>query len=250
MSDQDVFNGNNNNNQETPGNNANNQNMFNEKLDDIKNDDGVKKYDSVDKALDALKASQEYIPQLQNENGVLREELAKLKEQMDNRESVEEMLNRMSNTQEPQQQQQTAQPAGLDQEGIAEVVRNQLQASQMEQVKNGNLNSVKDALESKFGEKAAEAVQLKANELGTTPEQLKKLSEDNPQLVLSLFNNQTNISSPTTPGMNSSFTQEPDTPKPPVNDKKIMRGGASWNDVMEKLQESKAYTNARLGVKE
>ena len=56
-------------------------NPFDDLLNNIKNDSGERKYNSVESALEALKHSQEYIPTLKDEKNNMSQELEKYKSQ-------------------------------------------------------------------------------------------------------------------------------------------------------------------------
>src|SRR6478735_4892142 len=69
MSDQNIFGSNTNENQNggTPPNSNVQPNSFDNLLDSIKNERGERKYADINTAFGALKASQDYIPQLKTE---------------------------------------------------------------------------------------------------------------------------------------------------------------------------------------
>ena len=247
MSDQDPFK----TSEVTPVDEAvtpSNVNPFEEKLKDIKSEDGRIKYETVDKALEALRETQTYIPELQKENGTLKEELALLKAKVESQNSVEDLVNRIANNQGSQQSPEPQQPAGLDEQAIRNLVQSQLESVKSQQSKEDNLNSVVSNLSNKFGDKATDMVSAKAKELGTTPEQLKNLSMENPALVLSLFNSQNATINPTTGNTITILNEDKVTPALPKPEKSLLQGGTSSKDLKDHWENSKKYTNDRLGI--
>lgn len=158
---------------------------FADQLGVIKNADGTPKYASVDKALEALVASQTHIAKLEGEAVASSTELTNLREQVAKSETVDEVIARLTASQD-QQVQDTPQPK-VDEADIVKLVQSALTAERTASTKEDNLNLVQKALVEKYGEKAADVVEAKANELGITKEALKEMASSNPRVALALF---------------------------------------------------------------
>lgn len=161
-------------------------NAFDDQLKGIKNEKGEPKYKDVASALNALSASQEHIKQLENEQLVRDAEILALRDEVKNKQALEEVVNRLSNN-ENKAKDQTVPNASLSEDAIVNVVENILKRKETLSVAQNNINEVSNKLTAKFGDKTKEAVAAKAAELKTTPEALGKLASENPDLVLSLF---------------------------------------------------------------
>lgn len=158
-------------------------------LDAIRNEQGQRKYQSVEVALKALKDSQEYIPtlkaQLEDEQRARQE----LEEKMNEVKQLEDLVAQLTAQQQQKPPvQETPEGKGLDEQAVVGLVTKVLQQSQQQSVGDSNERSVTSSLVAKFGDKAAEVVTQKAVELGISAEDLKQLSRKSPAAVLSLFN--------------------------------------------------------------
>ncbi len=221
--------------------------LFADQLTNIKGPDGQPKYESVPKALDALGNSQTHISNLENEAKAKDAELAQLKEQVAKNEAVEDVVARLTATNE--QVQETPQSNGLDQEAVLTLVNQALNAEKNETVKQGNLNSVYSALSDKYGEKARDVIADKVNELNTTTEQLKVLASENPNLVLALFEaSSAPASNPTSSNM--SFPTGPTGPKELEKPKKSLLSGATSREQSDFMAKIKADVYEKHGVTE
>lgn len=162
--------------------------VFVDKLMAITREDGTPKYDSIEKALDALKNSQDHIKSLEADNAELRRQ-TEVAKQLD--EAIKKLGGNMNNEEKPKTE-TTVDKGGLSEEAAVELVKKVLNEAKQTDAAVNNLRTVNDKLKSKYGEKASEVVASKAKELGTTPDKLKQLSIENPNLVLSLFGANTN----------------------------------------------------------
>lgn len=163
-----------------------------EKLVTITREDGTPKYETVEQALDALKVSQEHIARIEREN-------AELAEKTKENETLQETIRRLSgnmNTEEKPQEKTPPSNGGLSVEAAEEIVKKVLNQEKQVNTAVENLKRVNDALIARFGSKAGEVAQAKAKQLGTTPEKLKALSAENPNLVLELFGTTQSSASP------------------------------------------------------
>lgn len=221
-----------------------NLDVFVEKLMSITDESGRPKYDSIEKALDALNASQAHIKQLEAEQKTLREQAAQAK-------TLEDVLKKLdgNNVTEPEKQQAATPPnSGLSEEQAAELVRKVLQGERQTEAAVNNLRTVNDTLTSKFGDKAKEVVAQKAKELGTTPQQLKELSASNPNMVLALFGGSQNPPSATTTSLNFGSVKPKDEPVKRPEKSLISGSGATDANRMEHLRKIRENVYKRLGV--
>lgn len=155
------------------------------KLMEIKREDGSPKYESLDDALEALKHSQSFIPQLQQENATLRA-------QAQENETLKQTIERL--TQEKQVNEEkpnapTGTNGGLSEEAVAALVEQTLTSREQKTVAEKNVNTVRDSLIQKYGseEKAREYHDNKAKELGLDPAKLAAIAATSPQAALTLL---------------------------------------------------------------
>lgn len=195
--------------------------VFANQLALITNERGEPKYASLDKAIEALKHSQEYIPQLKTQLTEKDAELQQLREALAKSAGVEETIARLS-----QQRQEDHLPAtsGLDENSVLALVQKTLSQRDQQSVRDSNLISVSTALTTKYGDKAREVLSAKAQELNMSLEQMKALSQDNPALVLTLF--QTSVSAPTGAPQRSSVQLEQRQEERQVPKKSMLRGSS------------------------
>lgn len=243
------------NQEETNSNNneaaAEGVNAIVNKLMEIKRPDGTPKYTDPLAALDALKASQEYISKLENENAGYKEQVTKM-------ETLEETIKRLSgnNNNNEKPNPQTVDEGGRSVEAAEELVRKivkeSLEQDRQTNVAISNVKRVNDALISKFGDekKAGEVVAAKAKQLSTTPKALQELAAQNPNLVLELFGSSTATTSPNQSSVNlGGYTPPVEEIKPP--EQSLLSGpGATHNNQLEYFRKIKANVNKRLGVQE
>lgn len=180
---------------------------FEDKLKVITGPDGKPKYATVDVALDALSASQVHIARLEQEAREREAEVIRLREIEKNAATLDTIVDRLQTNRSTDP---VATPtSGLDENSVVNIVRNLLSDEQRQAAAKANLTKVNDTLVSKFGDKASEVVAQKAKELGTTPQELGKLSSSNPQIVLQLFGTSSNsISTPTSTSIHIDPTRQ------------------------------------------
>ena len=159
-------------------------NILVNKLLEIKREDGSPKYENVESALDALKATQDHIKTIEAENAALR---AKTAESDQLKETLQRLQEKNVNEEKPSDKTNTN--GGLSEEAVKELVRNQLVEEETNKKAISNIKSVQDVLINKLGtrEKAQEYVVNKAAELGLSPEALKQLSATSPNAALALL---------------------------------------------------------------
>lgn len=148
-------------------------------LKSIVRDDGTQKYASVEDAITALKASQEFIETLKTENATYKAEVEK-------RATAEEVLAEIKATNEeevtPSPEIDLSQIDALVDSKISDT----LTAVEAQKLATDNVQSVIKAMTSKFGDKAEEQYIAAAEASGFTVDQLNDLSATNPKAVLKL----------------------------------------------------------------
>lgn len=173
--------------QETPENKTDDTNPYANQLQAIKNESGQPKYDSVEKALEALNHSQEYIPQLKADVEAKDAAIAELKEKLAQAAAVEDVVNRLKEGQELPRKEQPSAEKGLSQEDVLAVVQEFTAKQAAESAAANNEASVSKALLGKYGDKTQEVVERKAKELNISVDSLREMSQNSPAVVLSLF---------------------------------------------------------------
>lgn len=246
MSDQNIFSSGetpNQNQQSAPANTqtSSSNDSFADLLGSIKNEKGEPKYRDVNTALDALKHSQEFIPQIKNENEQLKAELNQLREQLSKLSNIEQQVQQLTSTR--QTEQKTTAPA-LDENVVAELVTRTLSAQQQKAIQQSNIQAVVNAMKSSFGDDAEKTFYAKAAEVGMQPEDINLLAAKTPQAVLKLFGiadtkQQTKAPAPIVGGLNTSgYTQKPES-----NVRRNTNGvllGATTKDLVSEFGNSKA----------
>ena len=223
-------------------------NPFANQLGAIKNESGTQKYDTVEKALEALNHSQEFIPQLKTQVEEQEATIAALNEKLAGAAAIEDVVSRLSNQQGqpvPAQEPQALVP-GMSEEDVLKVVQGYTAKQAAEGQASTNEAAVSTQLVARFGEKTQEVVAQKAKELNTTVESLQALSRENPAVVLGLFPGTTAVAGVTTP---SSLAQPQGVIKtglqPPT--KSLMRG-ASDKERAEYMRQIKAEVYKKFEV--
>lgn len=215
-------------------------------LKSIKNERGEQKYDSIDKALEALNHSQTFIPQLKSQLTEKERELDRVKAELGERESVESVVQRLI-ANKPEEEGNRSANEGLDEQAVMKLVQQTLNQSKQAETIENNVRKVQDALKAKFGDKAGEAVAAKATELGTTPKDLGELASKNPNLILALFNTQGNKSpSITVSSVNLPLEHGklPELKRP----EKSMLSGATTKEQKAFMQQVREQIYARHGI--
>lgn len=254
MSDQDVF-----NNKPADQQNAKEEqvapsskvDVFVDKLMSITREDGNPKYDSIEKALDALAQSQAFIPQLQQENAAYKQHIEELSKKLTEAESLQEIVNRM-NAVKPEEQviTPTQSDSNQDDATVEKKIEQLLAKREAEKSAVANLTKVNDIIKNKFGEKAHEVVSAKAAELGITTEEFKQLAARSPNLVLGHFGAVQSTPSPTSSSINAhGFKVAPERVGTPA--KSLISGaGANDRDRAEYMRKIRTEVYGDLGVSE
>lgn len=221
-------------------------NKLNDLLDNIKNDSGERKYSSVESALEALRHSQEYIPNLKSDKDKLTEELDKLKGQQNQIDDLATIVERLTAKKvEPSDQTNET----LGEQDVAKLVQKILGQNKSESLRDTNTASVTKALADKYGTEAEKEFYGKAEALGMTKEAFNDLAATSPTAVLSFFGDIKQDVSITrgTQNVNHSFQE---TPKggPVVRSEKSIMAGASSKELLAEFNRHKAAVYAKHGI--
>lgn len=156
------------------------------KLAELKREDGTPKYESVDKALDSLVASQEYIKKLEDEAKEAKARLENLDKQVKDAASYEDVLAKLDSSKENPTQ-ETPVNGGLDEEVAEKLVDEILSKRQVKETQKKNFDAVNQALLEKYGTEANKEVKKKAAELGMGVNDMLALAHKSPAAVLGFF---------------------------------------------------------------
>jgi len=168
----------------------------------IKNDRGEQKYKSVEDALNALKHSQDYIPQLSDKLRQQEQELAEAKAAAAKIAELERTLQTLTQNNAPSAPASPA-PAGVSKEEIAELISNTLTVQQQAAVAKENLGKVVTTLTQSFGDKAEEVFYNKAKELGMSVTEINSLAAKSPQAAFKLLGLDNPTNAPSAPNTGS-----------------------------------------------
>lgn len=234
-----------NNSQETPEQSPASLDAFSDKLKDIRNEAGEQKYDSLDKAIEALKHSQEYIPELKSNLSQKDQEIENLKAELQKKAALEEVVEKL--TAKQAEQSSNPQASGLDEQAVLNLVQDFTQKQEQSKTLAENEASVSAALFEKFGDKTTEIVKSKAEELNMSVEDLKALSQKSPAAALGLFSVATTPSAqPTGTSVRSPLgTQDNAELAPP---EKSMLLGASTKDQVDYLRKVRDHVYKQFDV--
>lgn len=222
--------------------------VFADLLKHIVNENGQQKYDSIPKALEGLAHAQNFIPQLKTEVQLKDAEIAKLRAELEQKQALEEVVGRLTATQQSTVKDEPPITSGLDEQAVMNLVKQTLMQTKQQESAQANILKVQETLSSKYGEKTVEVLESKARELGTTRQELGKLASQNPQLVLALFNVQASPGAkPTTTSVTlpSSYQPARDELKRP---EKSLLSGSTSKEQAEFMRKIKEDVYAKYGV--
>jgi chromosome condensin MukBEF ATPase and DNA-binding subunit MukB len=224
-----------------------NLNVFADQLSTITNGEGGQKYDTVEKALEALKHSQSFIPTLQSEKTALEEEVTRLREQVAQSTSVQDAIDELTHRKD--EQTPVNQPAAaLNAEDVAKIITQKLSQDKVDEQSATNTAAVDIALKEKFGTEASAQVVAKAQELGMSPQELGVLAAKNPKMVLQLFGTTAKPVSSTTTSYNfSPNLTEPERVQQPTES---LMAGAKHKDVVDFMKKCRAEVYKDFGIEE
>jgi hypothetical protein len=248
MSDQDIFDNSNSNSEATPP--VRSDDPFSDKLKQIKNEQGEQKYKDIDTALEALKASQEYIKELKAKTDATAQEKEALRAELDKMGSIDDFVKRISPTATPEVKDEATPPVntGLSEEKVAQLIQQQLQSEKQVSQQEKNLDSVVKELSGVYGDKVAEHIKQRAEELSTTPAELKELAKRNPKLALVALKGDAKPNSTPSRSSQSSPLAINEGNEKPVFEKGVTQGGFTNQELADRWREVGKYTHKRLGV--
>lgn len=224
-----------------------NSDVFADQLKSITNGNGEQKYKDVQTALDALKHSQDFIPQLQSDVEAYKSKVLELEAQLKASKSVEEQLESFSQANTQGTPEEATPPSNVSESDIEALLERKLAERSAQSVQSQNVQLVNDTLVEKFGDRAGEVVASKAKELGLTLEDMKSYASKNPKLILSQFEVSATASTSTpTSSVNikTDVTPVSTLEKP---DKSLLRG-ATQKEQAEFMRKIKEDVYARLNV--
>lgn len=209
-------------------------------LSEIKNERGEPKYRSLPDALNALKHSQEFIPQLNQQIEALKGELETAKASSSKIGELERAIEAL--TRQPSNE---APPQMPTEEQIAEIVRSQMSAAQKRELDAKNQQAVAGELVKLVAGdvvKAKEQYASKAAELGMTEAELNAFAARSPKAVLALFGVKESANTPPPSGVpntavNTTGLQPHQDTFIKRNEKSIMLG-ATGHEVIEEARKS------------
>ncbi len=248
MSDQGVFDDENKPNPEaTPP--VNQGNPFADQLGSILNDEGKPKYETVEKALEALNASQDFIKTLKTEKQELENKYTAVEQELAKRANIEDFVNRLSGTpNEPKPNEETPPVKdAISVESVEEMFQKQFEQREQQSRQQANLDRVVSELSKTHGDQANAVVREKAKELNTTTEKLQELARENPDMALRLLADGTSSSSSTQFTQHNSPNNEPEVEMPKF-EKSLTRGGVTNQELAKAWKEVGEYTQKKLGI--
>jgi hypothetical protein len=203
----------------------------------IVNSEGKQKYETVDKAIAALKASQEFIPKLESDNKTLKEQLDELKAELGKRSSVEDVVSKLLHKEDKtgtEPAKVTPTDSGkLDEKSVEQMLSSLLEKRDAESSQKVNQKKVEEAFTEKFGTDAKVKFQELAKEIDVTVEELQQLSAKSPNMVLKLIPNPVKPTKVTNSGFNTTgFLNRPVEDAPlQVPNKSLLAGASSREQV-------------------
>lgn len=159
-----------------------------EALTSIANSAGEPKYNDPVKAAEAAKVAQEtYIPKLEEENKDLRTRLEALEASVQKQATTEDIVSQLSDKLSSQgTQAETPSVAALDEQKLADLVRQQIQKDSVEQKTKTNLTKFAEAV-SKSTNDYNGAIERAANANGLSKEFVVSMAQQSPEAALKLM---------------------------------------------------------------
>ena len=219
---------------------------FDDLLNGIKNESGERKYKDPEAALNALKHSQEYIPELKSENDRLTAELETFKAQQDKLTNLESLVEKLTASKEP-----TAIPAstGLDEQTVAKLLEQKLTQRDQSIKETANVETVIGALQKSYGAEAEKNFYSKAEELGMSKEMFDTLARTSPKAVMKFFPETTPPPSVTTGHNSVGFTPSATQDGPLAPPEKSILAGASTKDLIAEMRRHKEAAYKKFDIK-
>lgn len=137
-----------------------------------------KKYKSVEDALRSIPHAQEHISRLEQEMQQLREDLDG---RLNSEETLKQILERQKGSEEPEAPSDQITP-----DVIKDMAKSAYEELTQEEKRSKNIQNVDAALRDKWGEKAAEQLKTKADELGVSLQFMQETAAHSPQAFYNL----------------------------------------------------------------
>lgn len=226
---------------------------FADQLAQIVNEEGKPKYKDVQTALNALKASQEFIPSLKQEKESLEQRVALLQEELTKRSAIQDVVEQLKQPKQSQEvetpmteQTQTSLTPEQIQEMLEQYVPQILEKRQEQSVAQKNILTVDQKLKEFYGDKVEDAVRTKAEGLGLSIQDLEALSAKSPNSVLELLG--VKETKPTAKSFSSSVNIPPyKAPADNLKPTKSMLVGATGKEQAEYLRSLKEHVMNQHG---
>ena len=221
---------------------------FADKLKEIVNEQGQPKYKDVETALKALKDSQQFIETLKNEKTQTSAELEQARAELARMGNIDDFVKKLNPAATTEEKVETP-PAtnGLSEEKVKQLLQEHLQQRDSQSQQTKNLAEVTQKLSEMYGDKSAEYIKQRAQELGTTVADLKTLSMTNPRLAIAALG-----APKTKPAASQSSVNLPHNPaltnEAPKWERGATRGGLSNKELADRFRQAKEYTNKRIGL--
>ncbi len=210
----------------------------------IKNENGEQKYDSLEKALEALAHAQRHIPELKAQLTEKEKRAMELEELLGKTSSIEDLVTRLTEKKEPEGQGNPPVASGLDEQAVAKLLEQKLAERAIMERAEQNMSKFTQAVKEKFGDKAADAIQQVSKDTGLSMDDLKQLATKSPDAVLKFFNIQGAKSpSPTIGGMNIPPVNQ-QTTEPAKPTKSLLSGSGSGKDAVEYMRQIREHVLA------
>lgn len=247
MTDQSMFDDNNTNNSETPSQTQNDP--LADLLKEIRNENGEQKYKDVATALKALGSSQQFIRQLQEEKRQVEEEKARVKAELERMGTIDDYVKRLQPNRTADEPKETPKgEGGLSVDDLDQLLEQRLTVREQQARKAANLQQVESQVAETYGDKAAEFIKQRAQELSMPIAELKELAMKSPSAALRLLD----MSKKNTPAPTHSSVFPPRQPTDdnpiPKFDRSVVHGGMTNEELVERWKQAKAYTHKRLNV--
>lgn len=253
MSDQDIFEDK--NTPAVPDKETANQNpepvanTYDDLLRNIRNPEtGEPKYKTLEDALKALAHTQEFIPQLQQENAQYKKDLELSREELAKSAGALEALDRLAQPQAIENA--TPAPQAPDERAIDELVERALNKRQTQAQQKENKEKVIKQLTEKYGDKAGEQFYAKAEQLGLDRKTMNELAAKSPDAVLAYFGESKAPSvQPNTGTVKSEGIEPPKKQFGPLSaPAKSVMVGATTNDLVEEMRRHRQAVYEKYGI--
>jgi len=165
--------------------------------------------ENVDLLRKRLRDKDEFIETLKGETKEFRDRIASLESQLQQARTIDELMERVSERHEPSQSSEPTAPR-LDEDSLLtkleERVFGKLSQKQKQELETQNWNVAVAGLQEKYGEKYADFVRARADELAVPIEEMDRLAKTSPKALLELVSGQQQRTTmqPTTPSQRTS----------------------------------------------